>query len=159
MKNKHYHTPVLFNEALQYLNISPSGSYLDCTLGEAGHSLGILEKLNEKGSLTSFDQDQEAIDFVNSEYSAQIKSNNWKIVKTNFSKMDDFIETSSLSGVLMDIGLSSRQIEIPGRGFSYNEDEDQLDMRMDKEIGVKASDLFNELDEKQLDKLFFTYGE
>lgn len=158
---KKIHVPVLLNETIESLDIHPDDFYIDCTLGDGGHSFEIFKKLSSKGLLLSIDQDSHAIDFVKNYYNNEIKSN-WIIVKSNFSKVDELISKYDRKpdGILMDLGLSSRQLEEShDRGFSYQEEEEQLDMRMDEELGVKAKDLLIVLPEKELEKLFTVYGE
>lgn len=156
------HTPVLLKESIKSLNINPEKFYIDCTLGDGGHSIGILEKLSPKGLLLSLDHDQNAIDFVNEYYKKEIKQENWIVKKGNFKNIKELTKDIKRkpSGILMDIGLSSRQIEKSGnRGFSYQDQEEPLDMRMDQELGVTAFDLLHALPEKKLAKLFWEYGE
>lgn len=155
------HIPVLLKETINSLDIKPDGFYIDCTLGDGGHSYEIFKQLSSKGLLISIDQDQYAIDFVKNYYKDLIKDN-WIIVKSNFSKIDDIASQYSRKpdGILMDLGLSSRQLEQShNRGFSYLEENEPLDMRMDESLGVKAKDLLAVLPEKELEKLFRTYGE
>ena len=158
---KKFHTSVLLKESVEGLNIKPNGFYIDATLGEAGHSLEILKKLNKDGLLVSIDQDDEAIAFVKKQYSKELSVGNWILKKGNFSNISRAIEgiNRKPDGILMDIGMSSRQIDIAGRGFSYMNDEDPLDMRMDSSLNVTAADLLKVLNDKQLTKLFFEYGE
>jgi 16S rRNA (cytosine1402-N4)-methyltransferase len=158
---KKIHIPVLLKETIESLNIKPDGFYIDCTLGDGGHSFEILSLLNEKGLLLSIDQDQHAIDFVKEFYKDNLKEN-WHITKSNFSKIKDVVSKYDRKpdGILMDLGLSSRQLEESyDRGFSYQEENEPLDMRMDEELGVKAKDLLVVLSEKELVKLFVMYGE
>lgn len=158
---KKIHIPVLLDEVLEYLDIKPEGFYIDCTLGDGGHSFEIFKRLNQNGLLLSIDQDQHAIDFVNEYYKEEIKSN-WVIKKSNFSKIESLVKEFNRKpdGVLMDLGLSSRQLEQShNRGFSYLEEDEPLDMRMDEDLGVKAKDLLVVLPEKELANLFTTYGE
>lgn len=153
------HIPVLLQETLACLNIKPDGFYIDCTLGDGGHSSEILKKLSDKGLLLSIDHDQHAVDFVKASYPQKA---NWLIRRENFSKIDTLAgeTTRKPDGILMDLGLSSRQLEESfNRGFSYLEKEELLDMRMDERLGVKASDLLNALSVKQLTELFKEYGE
>lgn len=154
------HVPVLLKETINSLNINPDGLYIDCTLGDGGHSYEIFKKLSNKGTLISIDQDQHAIDFVKEYYKGEIKEN-WLIVKSNFSKIEEIASKYGRpDGILMDLGLSSRQLEDShNRGFSYQEDSEPLDMRMDEDLGVKAKDLLMVLSERELEKLFTVYGE
>ena len=156
------HTPVLLKESLETLNIDPNKFYIDCTLGDGGHSIEILKKLSPKGLLLSLDHDQNAIEFVNEYYKKEVKQGNWIIKKGNFKNIQELtkdIERKPM-GILMDLGLSSRQIENSfNRGFSYQEEDEFLDMRMDQELGVTALDLLRALPEKELSRLFRKYGE
>ncbi len=157
-KNK-YHKPVLLQESLENLNIKPNGYYVDCTLGEGGHSIEILKKLHKEGSLLSIDRDQDAIDFVKNNYKEEIeKHKNWKIKKANFKNINEILD-KKVDGILMDLGLSSRQLEASKRGFSYLEGSQDLDMRMDEELSAKAIDILNFYDEKTLAKIFKEFGE
>ncbi len=159
MNNKSYHTSVLLNESISFLNINENGEYIDGTLGEGGHSLEIIKKLTDKGKLTSYDHDLEAINFVENKYKEQFNSKNWRLINDNFANISKYHSENSIDGILLDIGISSRQLEGLGRGFSYKNLDEPLDMRMDEKLGVKASDLLNALNEKQLTKLFYEYGE
>lgn len=169
------HKPVLLKQTIESLQIKPDGFYIDCTLGEGGHSIEILKRLSSKGFLLSIDQDQNAIEFVKNFYPEKIKSKNWIIANENFSKLDTILDNirenkskkddnaheklRKADGIIADLGLSSRQIEIENRGFSYHEDNQPLDMRMDKRLSVTARDLLYGLNQSELEKLFRTYGE
>jgi 16S rRNA (cytosine1402-N4)-methyltransferase len=155
------HTPVLLEESIKALNIKPNGFYIDCTLGDGGHSNKILSQLSSQGLLLSIDRDNNAIDFVKSYYDIP---DNWIIAHGNFANLKDILKEKNIQknpdGVLMDIGLSSRQLEEPkGRGFSYQDDDEPLDMRMDTSLNVTALDLLKVLEEYELVKLFRKYGE
>ncbi len=153
------HVPVLLNESIDSLNIDPFGFYIDCTLGDGGHSQAILKLLNPDGLLLSIDQDNYAIEFVKSYYNSQA---NWVIKQSNFRDIDRLTKEigRTPSGILMDLGLSSRQLEEShNRGFSYQEDNEPLDMRMNTNLGVTALDILTVLDEKLLARLFLEYGE
>jgi 16S rRNA (cytosine1402-N4)-methyltransferase len=155
------HIPVLLDESINSLNIQPSGFYIDCTLGDGGHSYKILSQLSSQGLLISIDQDIHAIEFVKEYYEIP---QNWKLVQSNFSKIDKVLKENNIDrkpdGILMDLGLSSRQLEEShNRGFSYQEENEPLDMRMDEQLGVTALDMLKVLGEKELAKLFLMYGE
>jgi len=157
------HIPVLLKESLDSLEIIPNGFYIDGTLGDGGHSIEILKNLSIKGLLISTDQDQHAIDFVKKYYKENL-SQNWIITKSNFAKIDEVVKRHGggriPDGIFLDIGLSSRQLEEShNRGFSYQEENEPLDMRMDEELGVTAKDLLNAFSEKELSRVFWTYGE
>jgi len=145
------------------LNIVPNGFYIDGTLGDGGHSIEILKKLSIDGLLISTDQDQHAIDFVLDYYKDNLMQN-WIISKSNFAKIDEVIKKFGKErlpdGILLDIGLSSRQLEEShNRGFSFQEENEPLDMRMDEELGVTAKDLLNAFSERELAHIFWSYGE
>jgi len=157
------HIPVLLNESIDSLAIEPDGFYIDGTLGDGGHSFAILKKLSSNGLLLSIDQDQHAIDFVKEYYKDSLQEN-WIIVRSNFSKIDEVVKEFGRDrkpdGILLDIGLSSRQLEEShNRGFSYLESNEPLDMRMDETLGVSAKDLLKVLSEKELANIFYKYGE
>lgn len=157
------HIPVLLNESIDSLDIKPNGFYIDGTLGDGGHSYEILKKLSPEGLLLSIDQDQHAIEFVKDYYKDSLQPN-WKIIKSNFAKLDEVIKENNIQrlpdGILLDIGLSSRQLEEShNRGFSYLESSEPLDMRMDQTLGVTAKDLLTVFSEKELADIFYKYGE
>jgi len=155
------HIPVLLEESLKLLDIKSDDFYIDCTLGDGGHSYKILSRLSSQGLLLSIDRDQNSIDFVEQYY--QIPSN-WIIKQGNFADLKQILKnieiTRQANGILMDLGLSSRQIEEShNRGFSYQESLESLDMRMDTNLTVSALDLLKGLTEQELVKLFKVYGE
>ena len=154
-----YHIPVLYRECIDNLVLDKDGVYLDCTLGGGGHSEGILKELSEKGKLVSIDQDQQAIDFA----SERLKpyKDRWKVYKDNFENLDTVLYCAGadkIDGILMDIGVSSTQLDDEERGFSYRFDT-KLDMRMDKNSSVSAYEVVNNYTEEQLSKIIFEYGE
>lgn len=150
------HKPVLFNETIDSLNINPDGIYVDGTAGGGGHSKAILERLRA-GKLISIDQDPDAISTVTERLSS---FKNSIIVKSNFSNMDKVIHElgiQEVDGVLLDIGVSSHQLDTPERGFSFHHDA-PLDMRM-SQTGMSAYDLVNNLSWQELAKIINRYGE
>ena len=154
-----YHTPVLYYETLNNLVINPNGIYIDCTLGGGSHSEGILEKLSNKGLLISIDQDSTAIEY--SKKRLEKFGSKWKVFKGNFENIDTIAYMAGVDkvdGILMDIGVSSKQLDDPERGFSYRYDV-KLDMRMNKEQKISAYDVVNTYTEGQLSKIIFEYGE
>lgn len=157
--NEVYHIPVLYNETIDNLVINPDGIYIDCTLGGGGHSEGILKKLSDKGRLVAIDQDEQAIAF--SKKRLEKYSSKLTIVKNNFSNIDIVAYGSGVDkadGILMDIGVSSTQLDEAERGFSYRFDA-PLDMRMDKSSKFSAYNLVNEYSEEEISKLIYEYGE
>ena len=154
-----YHIPVLYYETLDNLVINPDGIYIDCTLGGGSHSEGILERLSDKGLLISIDQDSTAIEY--SKKRLEKFGSKWKVFKGNFENIDTIAYMAGVDkvdGILMDIGVSSKQLDDPKRGFSYRYDV-KLDMRMNTEQKISAYDVVNTYSEEQLSKIIFEYGE
>ena len=154
-----YHIPVLYYETLDNLVINPDGIYIDCTLGGGSHSEGILERLSDKGLLISIDQDINAIEY--SKKRLEKFGSKWKVFKGNFENIDTIAYMAGVDkvdGILMDIGVSSKQLDDPKRGFSYRYDV-KLDMRMNIEQKISAYDVVNTYSEEQLSKIIFEYGE
>ncbi|MBO7527961.1 MAG: 16S rRNA (cytosine(1402)-N(4))-methyltransferase RsmH [Clostridia bacterium] len=152
------HSPVMLNEVLSGLNINPDGIYIDCTLGGGGHSEKILEKLNPNGMLIGLDKDQDAIDFTTKKLSTY---KNFKSFHTDFKNVDevfDVLQIDKVDGVLIDLGVSSYQLDTASRGFSFRF-SGPLDMRMDKSQNLTAYDVVNTYSYEQLVKIFFEYGE
>lgn len=153
------HTTVLLEETVDGLNIKPDGTYVDCTLGGAGHSELILSKLSEKGKLYAFDQDDVAI--ANAKEKLASYGDRLTIIKSNFLYLQEELEklgVTEVDGVLYDLGVSSPQLDTPERGFSYHHDA-PLDMRMDQDAPLSAYDVINEWPYEKLVKIFFQYGE
>ena len=154
-----YHIPVLYYETLDNLVKNPDGIYIDCTLGGGSHSEGILERLSDKGLLISIDQDSTAIEY--SKKRLEKFGSKWKVFKGNFENIDTIAYMAGVDkvdGILMDIGVSSKQLDDPDRGFSYRYDV-KLDMRMNTEQKISAYDVVNTYSEEQLSKIIFEYGE
>lgn len=151
------HIPVLKNETIDLLNIRKDGVYFDGTLGGAGHSKAIQEKAQIK-KLIGVDQDLEALDAAKKNLS---KFNNVVYVNDNFRNIDsilDELEIEALDGILIDIGVSSYQIDSAERGFSFRLDS-KLDMRMSRSNSFSAYELVNEYDEENLTRVIRDYGE
>ena len=151
------HKPVLLNETIESLNINPDGIYVDGTAGGGGHSYEILKRLSEKGRLISIDQDPDAIQTVTERFK---DFKNSIICKGNFSDVVSIVNglgINEIDGIMLDIGVSSRQLDTPERGFSFHHDA-PLDMRM-SQAGVSAYDLVNELPYEELVKIISHYGE
>lgn len=154
-----YHRPVMLDESLEYLDPKPGETIVDCTLGGGGHSIEIVKRLMPNGRLIGIDQDVDAIEAA-SERLAEF-SDNVTLRRGNFSEISEIIENlglSSVDGVLMDLGVSSHQLEAGERGFSFKVDA-PLDMRMDESQMVTAEELVNSLSERNLADLIFRYGE
>ena len=149
------HKSVMLNEVINYLNVSEGKTYIDATVGYAGHSGEILRKLNKKGFLFAFDQDDEAIKYSQDKLSKI--ANNFKIIKSNFVNMKDYIDTK-VDGILFDLGVSSPQLDEEERGFSFHKDA-RLDMRMDKDNPLDAYKVVNEYSYEKLIEIIFRFGE
>ena len=153
------HKPVLLSEAIEGLNIRPDGIYVDGTLGGAGHSFHICERLGEKGRLIGIDQDEDAIKAAGERlapYSGRVT-----IVRDNYSNVSNVLSdlgVSKVDGILLDIGVSSHQLDTAERGFTYREDA-PLDMRMDRRMKTTAEDIVNDYSERELYRVIRDYGE
>lgn len=150
------HKPVLFDEAIDALNIKSGGIYLDGTAGGGGHSGEIASKL-DTGRLISVDQDPDAIAVLTEKFS---QNDRVTVVHSNFDNIDTILDSlgiDKIDGMLLDLGVSSYQLDTAERGFSFHNDA-PLDMRMSKE-GATAADLVNTLDEASLAKILWDYGE
>ncbi|MDD3692765.1 MAG: 16S rRNA (cytosine(1402)-N(4))-methyltransferase RsmH [Oscillospiraceae bacterium] len=150
-----YHIPVLLNEAINALNIRADGFYIDATAGGGGHAFAIASKLTA-GRLIALDRDPDAV----KEASKRLEGLRATVVLANYTEMASVLHEQGIEtvdGILMDIGVSSHQLDAPERGFSYHVDA-PLDMRM-SQSGKTAAQLINTLDEQQLTDIFFKYGE
>ena len=155
------HTTVLLHEAVAGLDIKPEGTYIDMTLGGAGHTSLILDQLNEQGRLIAFDQDQWAIDNAQEVLRESIASGQLTLVKSNFRHLKQVLndlEITAVDGILYDLGVSSPQLDEATRGFSYHQ-EAKLDMRMNREQDLSAYEVVNEWSYNRLVGIFFKYGE
>ena len=152
------HRPVLLDEVIEGLNIKPDGIYVDGTLGGAGHSFEIVKRLTT-GKHVGIDQDEDAIAAA----SLRLKEfgDRVKIVKSNYERIGEVLKElgiEKVSGILLDLGVSSYQLDTPERGFSYRNDA-PLDMRMDKQSEMTASDIVNNYSEQELFHIIRDYGE
>ena len=150
-----FHKPVLLREVLDRLDIRVNAWYLDATLGDGGHSLGILEK---GGNIVGIDVDPEAIKRAGVRLGKIAQLDRFKLLSGNFRNLKDLVGDKKFAGVLFDLGVSSLQLEDPKRGFSFLKDG-PLDMRMDPTLEVKALDLINGLNKGELYELFTKLGE
>jgi 16S rRNA (cytosine1402-N4)-methyltransferase len=160
-----HHVTVLLDEAVDGLNIRQDGTYVDCTLGGAGHSEAIARRLGDGGTLISFDQDQTAIDHAKERLAPYIEK--VKLVKSNFRFLEEQLSKLDVSksngkpqvdGILFDLGVSSPQLDEAERGFSYNLDA-ELDMRMDQSEELTAYTIVNEWSEEEITRILLEYGE
>ncbi|MDV4150662.1 16S rRNA (cytosine(1402)-N(4))-methyltransferase RsmH [Clostridium sp. AL.422] len=152
------HVSVLLNECIEGLKIKENGIYVDGTLGGGGHSSEILKNLSDDGLLIGIDQDKDALKAA----SARLQNyKNVKYVHNNFYNIDSILnelDIEKVDGILMDLGVSSYQLDTGDRGFSYMQDA-QLDMRMNRENSLSAYDVVNNYDEETIYKIIRDYGE
>jgi 16S rRNA (cytosine1402-N4)-methyltransferase len=157
------HVPVLFEVALDLLRIRPDGTYVDCTLGLAGHAEGIVRRLGAAGRLIGFDRDPEALALAKERLDrvcAELRQEAPQVMLIGeaFSSIAQHVEPQSLDGLLADFGVSSLHFDEARRGFSFQADG-PLDMRMDTRRGPTAEQVVNEMDERELANLIYEYGE
>jgi 16S rRNA (cytosine1402-N4)-methyltransferase len=149
-----YHNPVMLRECIDALNINPKGCYIDVTFGGGGHSNAILEQLGQEGRLYGFDQDKDTKQNI-------IDDKRFVFINSNFSSLKDNLRLYrefSVDGIIADLGVSSFQIDTPQRGFSTRFDA-PLDLRMNNNQILNASNIINQYDEKDLRRIFKDYGE
>ena len=158
MSNLSFHEPVLFTETIDALVTDPEGIYIDGTLGGGGHTAGILKKLSNNGQIYGIDQDPEALEQVRTQRKADPRLH---LIMGNFGYMDILLPPEfigQVSGILLDLGVSSHQIDEAERGFSFREDG-PLDMRMGAMTGISAETVVNQYSQEDLTNLIYTYGE
>ena len=154
-----YHKPVLFEETMENMISDIDAVYVDCTLGGGGHTEGLLEKSTEKSKIIAIDQDDEAISFAKKrleKYGVKLQ-----IFKDNFRNLDTVVYSAGydkVDRILMDIGVSSNQLDNIERGFSYKY-EAKLDMRMNRNLEISAYDIINGFSEKEIADIIYKYGE
>jgi len=157
------HVPVLLNDAIDFLLVRPNGTYVDCTLGFAGHSEAIMRRLGPQGHLIAFDRDPEAMELAKAKLAgvqAELGSNAPKLtlIGEAFSSISQHVKAASIDGLLADFGVSSLQLDEAHRGFSFQADG-PLDMRMDTRSGPTAEQVVNEMHERELANLIYENGE
>lgn len=158
MEFKHY--SVLLEECIEQLNINPEGIYVDGTLGGAGHSSVICQHLSGSGRLVGIDQDADAIEAATKRlepYKEKVT-----IIRNNYSNMKQALSdigVAKVDGILLDLGVSSFQLDTAERGFTYRDENAPLDMRMDQRQELTAEDIVNEYSERELFRIIKDYGE
>lgn len=154
------HLPVMPEEVIEQLAIRKDGYYLDCTFGRGGHSAAILKELGANGRLLALDRDREAIDSIIAQ--ALLKDPRFTIQHCSFSNLTEAVkqygDTQLVDGILMDLGVSSPQLDNPERGFSFL-NEGPLDMRMNNHAGLSAQEWLAKVPEQHLTKVLFEFGE
>ena len=157
-----HHLPVLLHECLDGLCIKPTGVYLDCTLGGAGHSSEILKRLGPGGLLVGIDRDADAIEAATQRLSSVETQARFCCLRGNFHDAAALLKGAGtdqgLDGILVDLGVSSHQLDVRERGFSYHDDA-PLDMRMDRNQPLSARDIVNAWSEDDLNRILRDYGE
>lgn len=167
---EYQHQPVLLKEALEYLQVKPGGIYLDATLGDGGHTQAILEK---GASVIAIDQDPQALKRASARLQSacpdinikldvklpvtQVEPKTCLLIRSNFANLDQLVNLP-IDGILFDLGVSTLQILMPERGFTF-QSEGPLDMRMDPDLGVTAADLLMALSQKELTRLLLELGD
>ena len=154
------HVTVLLKEAVAGLNVQPTGTYVDATLGGGGHTQAILQQLVD-GHLYSFDQDQTAINYNKEQLKTAIEQQKLTLIEDNFRNLKaelDSYNVKHVNGILYDLGVSSPQFDDAKRGFSYQHDA-PLDMRMNQEQKLSAMEVVNEWSYERLVKILYRYGE
>lgn len=156
------HEPVMLQEVLEQLQLSAGSVVCDCTLGGAGHSVRMATQVGTEGLLLGIDQDDMALEAAGKRLDAEAPGTPHKLLKGNFGDLDELLCSAQVPGVdgfLFDLGVSSPQLDIPGRGFSYNEDA-PLDMRMDPGTNtLNAAEVLNTYTEADLARILRIYGE
>ncbi len=153
------HKSVLLKETMEYLNIKPDGVYVDGTLGGGGHAYEVCRRLSDKGRFVGIDQDEDAIKAATRRLSEF--EDKTQIVRSNYCEMQEVLAEAGIAGVdgiVLDLGVSSYQLDDPARGFTYRVDA-PLDMRMDKRRGFTAKDLLDTYSEQELCRIIRDYGE
>lgn len=149
-----YHEPVLLDESMGQLITDPEGVYIDLTFGGGGHSRSILDRISSRGRLLAFDRDQDTLQNIP-------KASNFDFMCADFRYLRNFLRLFNIkkvTGILADLGLSSHQIDTPGRGFSFRS-EATLDMRMTAEAVLSAQEIFQNYPQEKLSKMFWEYGQ
>jgi len=154
-----YHKPVLFDEVMENIISEGDAVYVDCTLGGGGHTEGMLERSSTESKVIGIDQDKEAINFAKERLKKY--GNKIEIFQDNFRNLDTVIYLAGhnkVDRILMDIGVSSNQLDNLERGFSYRYDA-KLDMRMDRNLKISAYEVVNDFSEKEIADILYKYGE
>ena len=162
LTQEYRHEPVMLQEVLESLRLRPGSVVCDCTLGGAGHSVRMAAQVGTDGLLLGVDQDDMALAAAGARLDSEAPNVPHKLLKGNFGDLDELLcsaEVPGVDGFLFDLGVSSPQLDIPGRGFSYNEDA-PLDMRMDaRNNTLNAAEVINTYNETDLARILRVYGE
>lgn len=156
-----YHAPVLWKTVVENLVTDPDGTYVDGTLGGGGHSAALLSALGRQGRVVGIDQDADALQAAGHRLQSDVEQGRLILVRGNFRNVRSLLQSvgvHEVQGILLDLGVSSHQIDRPERGFSYI-GEGALDMRMDTRSGITAGEIINDWPDKELWRVFKVYGE
>jgi len=159
MQDVKLHVPVMLQEVLDYLKLSPGQTIVDATLGTGGHSLEILKRITPHGRLVGIDRDENSLAICR-ERLKEFKEN-IDLIHANFADLDQVLanlEIEKIDGIVFDLGISSYQLQDPQRGFSFQE-EGPLDMRLDKTSYISAYDLVNNLNENEISQMLWNFGQ
>ncbi len=151
------HEPVLLNQTVDLLITDLHGVYVDCTLGGGGHFRRLMSKLAPDAMLIGLDKDQDILH----QTAATLQGKNFRLIASDFKYLQEVLEKENINqvdGIMIDLGVSSFQLDTPERGFSFHEDA-LLDMRMDRQQAFSAEDLVNDFSEKEISDILFRYGE
>jgi len=151
------HTPVLQKEVIQYLNPKPDENFIDCTLGQGGHALAILERTAPDGKLLAIDFDEDSV----RNFKTRINEKRIIVVCDNFANLKEIVEKNNfgpISGILFDLGMSSWQLEKGGRGFTFQKNE-PLDMRYNPKTSLTAEEIINRWPKDKIEKILEDFGE
>jgi 16S rRNA (cytosine1402-N4)-methyltransferase len=162
-QQKARHVPVLYQDVLDFLCVRPEGTYVDCTLGLAGHAEGIMRQLGPGGRLIGFDRDPEVLELATArlvKFAEEMGSQapQLTLIGEAFSRIERHVKPASLDGLLADFGVNSLHFDEARRGFSFQADG-PLDMRIDTRSGPTAEQVVNEMEERELANLIYEYGE
>lgn len=162
MSDNQHHIPVMLQEAIEGLNVQTDHWYIDATFGQGGHTQAILD---QGGKVVGFDYDQQNIVAGTEKFSTPIQDERLILIRENFSKLKETIDklqkknqVDQISGILFDFGTTSQQLTDTSRGLSFSGDDQELDMRLDQRLGVKAKDLLAIMSQTQLQKVFEVFG-
>tara|TARA_Y100000996_G_scaffold211995_1_gene166527 strand:+ start:3596 stop:4480 length:885 start_codon:yes stop_codon:yes gene_type:complete len=149
------HEAVMVDEVLENLVFKQNGKYVDCTFGAGGHSLEILKRINNKGCLTSIEKDESATRNLSTKFT---KDSRFTLINHSFSNLSMFFEVEEIDGILIDLGISSTQLDDPLRGFSF-QSNGPLDMRIDTCKGQTAAEWINKASKKEIEDVLWTLGQ
>ena len=149
------HEAVMVDEVLENLIFKENGKYVDCTFGAGGHSLEILKKLDKNGRLVSIEKDKSATLNLSSDFT---EDGRFKLVHDSFSNLDKIFDAEEIDGILIDIGISSTQLDDPSRGFSF-QSNGPLDMRIDTSKGLTAAEWINTATKKEIEDVLWFLGQ